>query len=263
MLRAMAILSSVALGASTQTAAPPSINEFRPSAHGFAFVNSFKGSPLPGPFAALGAVAGAPATFGLCGGMSFAAADFYLAQRAIPATRSIPTRGQPLYDYIYQRQTDSLGPSIQLAADFSRWMDLPDQGLTSAGAFTLGELPQMFDRLSNGEPVVLGLVLTDSRTSREPWHNHQVLATRAVLDEESPRGVGGCRFEIYDPNYPAADAARIEIQLTVHGLDRVGHDVAPVLGAQSERIVPGFRTRTVRGVFDMPYAPRIPPPDLK
>lgn len=231
--------------------------------HGFAFVNSFKGSPLPGPFAALGGLVGAPASFGLCGGMSFAAADFFLAQRPIPSTSSIPMRGQPLYDYIYQRQTDSLGPSIELAADFSRWMDLPDQGLSSAGAFTLGELPPMIDRLARGEPVVLGLVLTDSRTSREPWHNHQVLAMRAVFDDEPARGVGGCRFEIYDPNYPAADAARIEIRLAVHGIDRVGHDSSPVLGARCRRVVPGFRERAVRGVFDMPYAPRVPPPDLK
>ncbi|MBX3407384.1 MAG: hypothetical protein KF869_11545 [Phycisphaeraceae bacterium] len=261
----LTITTAIALGAPIRTA-PPSINEFRPSAHGFAFANSFKGSPLPGALGvfggALGAAAGAPSSFGLCGGMSFVAADFYLAGRAIPATSTVPARGHPLYDYIYARQVDSLGPNIELAAKFSRWMDVPDQGPVSAGAFTLGALPPMLDQLGRGEPVVLGLVLTDSSRSREPWHNHQVLACEAAMEAESPRGITRCTFRIYDPNYPRADGASVRIDLRAFGLVRIGHDLSPVLGAQAIREVPGFRATRIRGVFDMPYEPRTPPDGL-
>jgi hypothetical protein len=261
----IAITSVIALLAPARPA-PPSINDFRPSAHGFAFANSFTGSPLPGGLGALGgalgAAAGAPSKFGLCGGMSFVAADFYLAGRAMPTAVAAPTRGQPLYEYIYARQVDSLGPDIELAAKFSRWMDAPDQGPVSAGAFTLGALPPMLERLARGEPVVLGLVLTDSSRSRVPWNNHQVLACEGALEDESSRGVTRCTLRIYDPNYPRADGASVRIDLRAFGVSRVGHDLAPVLGAQAVREVPGFRPTRVRGVFDMPYEPRTPPEGL-
>ena len=132
----------------------------------------------------------------------------------------------------------------------------------SAGAFTLGALPPLLDRLGRGEPVVLGLVLTDSSRSREPWHNHQVLACEAAMEAESPRGVTRCTFRIYDPNYPGADGASVRIDLRAFGLVRIGHDLAPILGAQAVREVPGFRSARIRGVFDMPYEPRTPPDGL-
>ena len=72
---------------------------FLPSKHGFEFRNVFRGSPLPallrnaesGPLRAMraGVDAGLPTEYGLCGGMSLAAADFYLS-RATPIQTTTP-----------------------------------------------------------------------------------------------------------------------------------------------------------------------------
>src|SRR3954462_5939222 len=69
---------------------------FTPRHDGFGFRNIFRGSPLPasvrdadsGPLRAiklgLGSGLGLPSEFGLCGGMSIAAADYYLAKVPVP-----------------------------------------------------------------------------------------------------------------------------------------------------------------------------------
>ncbi len=62
---------------------PPSTRsfaDFRPSLHGFRFTNHFTGSPLPFSLGGLEKHLNLPNDFGLCGGMSFAAADFFLAE---------------------------------------------------------------------------------------------------------------------------------------------------------------------------------------
>lgn len=259
------LISCMAIGTLCTGAAspPPSFHDFVPSRHGFAFVNHFTGSSLPGPLVLLHNALNAPDEFGLCGGMCFAAADFYLAERSIPAQTTRPTRGQPLYDYIYQRQVDSFGDRFAWAAKFSRWMDLPDTGPLSAGRATLGLLPQMLDSLGRGEPVHLGLVYVSSAQVREPWNNHQVLAMSVTLEPESDRGIAVCSLAIYDPNFPAGDAARIDIELVLERFERIGHDLSPIVTSRCTRIVPGKPDKKVRGMFPMPYAPKAPPEDLK
>lgn len=245
---------------------PRPFTDFAPSRDGFAFVNHFTGSSLPGPLVLLHKAVNAPNEFGLCGGMCFAAADFFLAGRSIPSQASQPTRGQPLYDYIYQRQADSFGQKMAFAAKFSLWMNLPDTGTFSTGRATLGELSSMLDALDRGQPVHIGLVYVSSAQTREPWNNHQVLATSATLAHNDADGVTSCALNIYDPNYPANDAVRIDVQLTLDGFDRIGHDRVPIVSARCTRIVPtenGARTRNIRGMFPMPYEPKAPPAALR
>jgi len=263
-------IGALLLGAAAAAvAAPPrSFSDFTPSGHGFAFVNHFTGSSLPGPLVLLHKAVNAPDEFGLCGGMCFAAADFFLAGRDIPAQANAPKRGQPLYDYIYQRQIDSFGPRLSFAAKFSRWMDLPDDGLFAAGSATLGELDAMLDALAQLQPVHIGLVYINSEKTRIPWNNHQVLATGATLAPESAEGITECSLRVYDPNYPGNDHARIDIRLTCEGFDRLGHDRVPIIGSVCTLVIPrtdgrADRTRNVRGMFAMPYEPRTPPETLK
>src|SRR4051812_37428544 len=88
--------------------APRSFADFRPSLHGFAFRNDFQGSPLPINLGSAERALKPPSHYGLCGGMSSAAADFYLAGCPIPIHATPPAHGTPLYTYLYTRQSASL-----------------------------------------------------------------------------------------------------------------------------------------------------------
>ena len=76
--------------------APPSFTDFRPSRDGLRSWNSFSGSSLP---IDLGAAAetslGLPRRFGLCGGMSCAAADYFLAVPQSQRARGRPCAARP------------------------------------------------------------------------------------------------------------------------------------------------------------------------
>lgn len=216
-----------------------SFADFRPSRDGFAFVNDFSGSSLP---VDLGAAAesrlGLPRHYGLCGGMSFAAADYYLARAAVPADTHPPVRGSRLYLYLYKRQATSVGPSGAMALKFLEWMRLPDTGADSCRARTAAELPPIRAALQRGEPVMLGLVLTSAARRQEPWNNHQVLAYAIA----APSVPGAEELRIYDPNFPHRDDVVIRI-------------VQEPDGPRCSRIVPGRRETAVRGVFRMAYEP--------
>lgn len=168
--------------------------EFLPSLHGFAFRNDFTGSPLPSQLQGLGieSLVDAPSSHGKCGGMSAAAADYFLSYSARPTATTPPRPGTPLYTYIASRQFDSLGPFAIEAARFIELMTLPDrlpraalptlnkprvpdtssrsvdQGLAlpasgagaprSAAAATAPHIEPLLQRLSRGELIPLGLV---------------------------------------------------------------------------------------------------------
>ncbi|MBL9032954.1 MAG: hypothetical protein JNM80_14755 [Phycisphaerae bacterium] len=227
--------------APTSTPAPRSFADFRPSIHGFRFVNSFTGSPLPVRLGNAERSMNVPNRFGLCGGMSFAAADFFLARRDRPLADVPPAQGDPLYDFLYGRQVASLGTLGVMATKFMEWMRLSDDECRRR---TLDELPEITRRLAEGKPEHLGLVLTSAARNPEPWHNHQVLAYALG---EGPEGVTVIR--IYDPNYPERDDATLV-------LGTPGESIA------GTRVVPGKRPTIVRGVFRMSYTPVKPPESL-
>jgi hypothetical protein len=205
--------------------------------HGFHFVNSFTGSPLPVPMPAAEERLGLPNKFGLCGGMSSAAADLFLAGAAVPGDSTPPERGTPLYDYLYQRQASTLAPMGVGAARFVEWMQLPEEGTDGTHARTQSELPGILTLLERGEPAMLGLVLVSrERGGSKAWENHQILAygfSRLPMDV--------VELKIYDPNYPGRDDAVIRFAPLPSGL-------------RIERVVPGRRSTAIRGFFLMPYA---------
>ena len=274
---ALLLTSTLAAGDQPSPIAPRDIRSFRPSANGFAFVNHFTGTPLPGGLAALteglGKRLGAPSTFGLCGGMSFAAADLFLAGRTPPAQTTQPTRAEPLLEDIQTRQTDSVGPGMSLAGTFGRWMSLPDNGAPGTRALSIAEIDALDASLDAGAPAVIGLVFTrhpgnNDSTARagSSWENHQVLAYAATRNASA----GTIEFRIYDPNYPKDDAAVIRCRAVQTGTMLVapwGGWSVPVMGYTSERRVTGSRPghvyiTPVRGVIAMPYAPSVPPDGL-
>lgn len=230
-------------------ATAPAREPFRPSRHGFRFVNRFEGSPLPGPLRDSPLAAGRPVpnTFGLCGGMSLLAADYYHAGLTPPSDAAPPAQGTPLHEQIFTRQVESLGDAGVMVLAFREWMRLPDDdahtphappGEPTAASRTRDELPAILDRLDRGELVPLGLVLVrapgnDRAPRSRPgafWHNHQVLAYAAEHRADATV------IRIYDPNYPDDDATILH--------------VGP---GGIERRTGTHRTTRVRGIFPMPY----------
>lgn len=245
---------------------PRDVSQFSPSTHGFHFVNSFHGSPSPVPLGGLESRLGAPTHYGLCGGMSFAAADFFLARRAIPADIRQPAPGTPLFRYIQARQTASLGPNLRLIADFGRWMSAADDGLAGTRFASLGSIAEITRSLAAGKPTAIGLVYTrhannagSTAPAGLPWENHQVLAIGAkTIGTETT-------IRVYDPNYPGRDDVRIRCKVAVVDLVNIGMVDAvptPILGVRCVQSVGPRDTRAVRGVFAMPYAPVSPPDGL-
>ncbi len=253
----------------TPVAPPRSIVEFRPSQHGFRFRNDFSGTPLPrelgGLGAALGAAVGAPSRFGLCGGMSFAAADYFLAGAPIPQTGAIPVQGAQLFDLIYARQIASFD-GLNAPRVFAEWMHRPDAGPLGTRRLSLHALPGIVSDLELGRPVVLGLVFASAAKRQMLWENHQVLAWRADV-----RSGGGRDLRVYDPNFPGNDGVIVRCVPEIVGFAADAGPLAiatPLLGLRCELIVPPtaaegdrpIRRKAVRGLFAMPYS-SAPPPD--
>lgn len=261
---ALVLLLLAALATTRAATEPPASarGPFLPSKHGFHFTNSFRGSPLPASLGSLGSGLSKqldlPNHFGLCGGMCFLAHDNYDADRPPPPDTKPPESGTPLYQRIYARQADSLGPGITQAVRFAEWMGLPDDGPDGTRARTLVELPAILERLSRGELVHLGLVHVSFSQTRELWHNHQVLAYATA--NPAP---GVVDILIYDPNHPGRDDIALRLHLKLvdphsSAPARLGlaFHALPALGVEASLIVTdGTPLKGVRGFFAMPYAP--------
>lgn len=251
-------------------AAPRSFESFRPSEHGFAFRNAFRGSPLPtslGGLAGVGASVGAPQTFGLCGGMSSAAADLFLAGAAPPPVAEPPAQGTPIYEYLYSRQVASLGQGFAMVAKFAGWMRRPTDGPLGTRHLSLSEARAMVGALEQGRPVVIGLVLVKAGDGKPIWSNHQVLGYAARRGAGPRAGDIPEAIRIYDPNFPRNDG--VELRLTRQVVGRVGGigpmaPSVPVMGVRVTLHAPALNDRPermipVRGIFAMPYESAEPP----
>ena len=230
---------------------------FRPSQHGFKFGNLFT---LPSAITSVLSRLGIPVgsgTYGLCGGMSFLAADYFSAGRPIPSASTVPGMGSSLYNKLLERQLDSLKikpilvrgvvplvpvpiplPRPGFAAPvmkFWRWMGLPDRGRGSIAEKTVQEVARINGILRAGRFAVFGLVLVNRSGSLTD--NHQILATCMIQP-----GPGHFEYAIYDPNHPMSNDVRIEVKIT--GGEAEAFHVAPG----------GARTR-IRGFFNMDYTP--------
>lgn len=244
-------------------AARAAASAFRPSLHGFRFPNSFRGSPLPkvvraSPLLrgiATGAMGeGMPARFGLCGGMSLAACDLFLAGRLPPPDTATPMQDTPLFDDLQRRQSDSLGPGAIMATKFLEWMNLPTNGPgDTTAARSMTELPAIVSRLRAGEFAPIGMVLVRAASNPRAkgpagpvWSNHQVLAFGITADD-----AGVVSLHIYDPNEPGRDDVRLVCT------PRTDADGEPPQIAVT-LVVPGTPDKPVRGIFPMPYPPATP-----
>ena len=174
--------------------------------------------------------------------MSAAAADFFVAGRPVPPLDAPPARGTPLYEYLYLRQAESIGPGISGALRFVEWMKLSDDELRER---TRQELTAIQSAIKSRGIAPIGLVLArfgGPPGARAASDNHQVLAT-GIVEEDA-----FVRINIYDPNDPGDDSVRIELD----GLTSPS-------GVVAHRVRQQGKPTSVRGVMLMPYEPRTPP----
>jgi hypothetical protein len=186
---------------------------FLPSRDAFAFTNSWPSQPGVVVSLADRSIRIGDAARGLCGGMVFAALDYWHAGLPPPAER--PAAGSPLYQFIVHRLIDSW----RIPAGVGRyywWMNVPDvdfgPGRPAGGSLRRPgvwrrsverQWPLIRASIDAGQPAALGVV---TMASARPWllgHNHQVLAY--------DYGLAGTEVHIavYDPNSGPDDQVRI------------------------------------------------------
>jgi len=168
---------------------------FDPSIHGFNFVNTFSNDVVKELDIK---------TNGLCGGMVYAALDYYKTNKRIPQQNHRPAVQTEIHDYIYNRQVHSITENLD------KWAEL---GFNPFGArngeffnwglqgFNGGRIEELRASLDRGHPVPLGLWHADGHSGGD----HQVLA----IGYKMGRYKGDLKehkedFEIYiyDPNFP-------------------------------------------------------------
>lgn len=185
--------------------------------------------------------------FGLCGGMCFAALDFYHKHQAgHPSLREQypggrPDTGNELRSYIWKRQLDSLVSPKSLPGDGARFLawvialnHMPHSWPFRGGpAWLLAqskvEWLKLKRSLDRGEPVPIGLV----RDSENVYDDHQVLAIG--YDEDA----GGGTIYLYDPNCLDVEST-IRITFGEHaltGVESCGSSL-PLLGFFCENYKP-------------------------
>ncbi|MBC7568532.1 MAG: hypothetical protein H7319_02200 [Spirosoma sp.] len=158
---------------------------FEPTQHGFKFSNGFQSEFLDAR------------SGGLCGGMAYAALDYFKARRAVPTQYWKPANGTPLYNYIYDRQRHSLENSADKWAEFGsnvfghRNREFFNWGLQQTNGGRVAELKSEIDQ---SRPVPLGLYKGGTGSTGD----HQVLAIGYELGDRPESLV----ILIYDSNHP-------------------------------------------------------------
>jgi hypothetical protein len=223
---------------------------FVPSQDGFAFTNAWPSEPavvLPTPF---GNIDVGNAAAGLCGGMVFAALDYWHAGIRPAAAR--PAQGDPLYGYLVRRLVDSWHVPTGVA-QYYQWMNLPDgdTGFDVLGQHVVtdrglawrtiqAQWPQITADLDRGTPAALGVVTVASASPADLGRNHQVLAYR--YDASATQVTAW----VYDPNTGPDDGIYIRFDPRAPARPTTfAHNLAIGL--------------PVRGFFRTSYAPATPP----
>jgi hypothetical protein len=167
---------------------------FNPIQHGFKFGNTFANKVIVIPQVGINFT-----TLGRCGGMAFAALDYWYNRLPIPQDSSLPVDGTPLSTYISKRLDVSLilnGPrnvAITIAPDMP---DVINKGV--AKAMREDEFPNLKQLIDQGKPWPIALVRARnvSELTGGPNIGHQVVA----YDYEV--GSPDSKVLIYDNNYP-------------------------------------------------------------
>jgi hypothetical protein len=228
----------------------PGRSGFLPSRDGFAFTNAWPIAPAVTVRTPLGGIGVGNAAAGLCGGMVFAALDYWHAGIAPPAARPAP--GSPLHAYVVRRLIASWHIPGGVAR-YYQWMNLPDGDtpITAHGRHVMTVRgvswrtiarcwPRVRASLDAGIPAALGLVTVASPNPARLRHNHQALAFGYALSGSE------VTVRVYDPNSGRDDNVWIRFD------------------ASSPRRPTSFSHNLslgwpIRGFFPAAYSPAAPP----
>ncbi len=194
---------------------------FEPSLYGWRLANRFRWGPR-GRW-----------TYGLCGGLCYAALDHWAQGRPVPPAYDPARLRSRTLGYLRRRQAASM--DLRHLCKLARWLLMSDA--TVAQKVFAEVVPELQAVLEEGRPVPLMLVRT--RGLARPWNNHQVVAYGCSCDAVT----GTMRLQVYDPNH-----VEQPVEIT---LDPTGGDGAPRL-AQSTG-------EPLRGLFPLRYRPAPPP----
>lgn len=191
---------------------------FLPSKDAFHFVNRFPQVPAVVIRTPLGNLNIGDASNGLCGGMVFAALDYFNAGTGIPADDHPPSEGV-LFDYIVNR----LITSFDLPFGIVNYIELmnpryPDSVSTGGrfGTTPYGrawrmirqEWPIIKAKIDSGQACPLGLVLVKSADLSKLGWNHQIMAYGYDVQGDE------LTLNIYDPNYLQKDDITLKLDLS-------------------------------------------------
>lgn len=187
---------------------------FLPSVAGFHFPNRWPSAPalkldlrVPGPVPIGLTLTLGDTASGLCGGMSLAALDLWLAGETPPPDTVPPAPGSSLFRRIVRRQVDSLGFGLAVV----RFFHAQASSSRSRARLAIRDAwPAVRRSIDAGRPALLGLVHVASADPRRLVSNHQVVAHGYELDA----AVGRLALRIYDPNHPDDDAIRLRLTLS-------------------------------------------------
>ena len=180
---------------------------FRPSTHGFRFANCWPSQPLFSVgFRNFVRLHVGDACNGLCGGMVFAAVDYFRSDAAPPGGGEPPAHGTPLFAHLRRRLFQSFHLPWGVLR-YYRWMASSGRRESLARRTARVTLPGVRREIDAGRLAPLGLVRAHSRNPAELGRNHQVLAYG--YDEEGDR----VKVWVYDPNYPGCDDVSITLDL--------------------------------------------------
>ncbi len=232
-----------------------SVAGFLPSTSGFRFGNAFPSQPAVEVDLRLGTIRIGNAADGLCGGMVFAAVDYWVHGSRPPTGSTPPASGTPLFRYLVRRLVDSWNLPVGPLTYYRLMSGLVPAGDRRVGPFTVRglawrmaaqEWPAIKADLRAGRLCPLGLVKLRSANPMELGKNHQVLCYAA---EQAGTAV---RLWVYDPNQPGTDDMVIALE--------VGRPERPIpVTMEPTAADPGAAPSAVLCFFRVPYTPKTPP----
>ncbi|HSS11374.1 MAG TPA: hypothetical protein VLL25_15920 [Acidimicrobiales bacterium] len=185
---------------------------FVPSQRGFHFDNAFPHGPAITIDLGVSTLPMGDAANGLCGGMVFAALDYWTADRPPPPDTAPPAHGTPLFCYLVRRLIDSwglpTGPATYLRL-MQPWYPDGDRQIGPvkvhgrAWRTAVREWRSVRADLDAGRPSPLGLVKVSSANPVDLGKNHQVLAYGYDLVDTA------VTLRVYDPNQADNDTVII------------------------------------------------------
>jgi hypothetical protein len=229
----------------------PSAGSFLPSRNAFGFPNAWPAQPAITVGTPFGQLNLGNAKGGLCGGMVFAALDYWYAGRTPPAEQ--PPAGDPLYRYVVRRLIESWRLPAGVA-QYYQWMNLPDgdRAFSVLGRRVVTErglawrtitvqLPRIKDDLDGGIPAPLGVVTVASANPADLRFNHQVLAYGYEVCGDT------VTLRVYDPNRGSDDGTFLRLDTgDPERRTSITHNL-------------GLGQRPVRGFFRTVYRRSTPP----